>query len=72
MQLEPTQPMSCSVSKHFQAVNNIGIVNQTLSSIDANFELSSKDISLVSISVYSHFFRFMFETLIPVSSYVCL
>ena len=40
--------MSCSVSKHFQADNNIGIGNQTVSSINATFELSSKDISLVS------------------------
>ena len=45
VQLEQTQPMSCSVSKHFQADNNVGIGNETVSLINATFELSSQDIS---------------------------
>ena len=40
--------MSCSVSNSFEAENNAEIDSASVSSINANFELSSEDISLVS------------------------
>ena len=48
MQLEPTQPMSCSVSSSFETENKTEIDNTSVSIINETFELSPDDISLVS------------------------
>ena len=45
--MEPAQPMSCSVSNTFEAENKAEINNTSVSSLDATFELSAQDISLV-------------------------
>ena len=46
VKMEPAQPMSCSVSNSFEAENNeIEIDSASVSTINANFELSSEDIS---------------------------
>ena len=47
MKMEPAQPMSCSVSNSFEAENNAEIDGASVSTINANFELSPEDISLV-------------------------
>ena len=53
MQLEPTQPMSCSVSSSFETQNKTEIDNTSVSIINETFELSSDDISLVSVKIFS-------------------
>ena len=53
MQLEPTQPMSCSVSNSVEAENNAEIDNTSVSIMNATFELSAQDISLVSVQKFS-------------------
>ena len=45
--------MSCSVSNRFEAENNAEIDNTSVSTINAKFELSSEDISLVSDKIFS-------------------
>ena len=56
MQLEPSQPMSCSVSSSFETVNKTEIGNTSVSKINETFELSSDDISLVSDMIFSKAF----------------
>ena len=46
--LEPAQPMSCSVSNSFKVENKAEINNTSVSTLNATFELSAQDISLVS------------------------
>ena len=46
--LEAAQPMSCSVSNSFAAENKAEINNTSISTLNATFELSAQDISLVS------------------------
>ena len=46
--LEPAQPMSCSVSDSFEVENKAEINNTSVSTLNATFELSAQDISLVS------------------------
>ena len=53
VQLEPTQPMSCSVSSSFETENKTEIGNMSVSKINETFELSSDDISLVSDKIFS-------------------
>ena len=53
MQLEPSQPMSCSVSSSFETVNKTEIGYTPVSKINETFELSSDDISLVSHKIFS-------------------
>ena len=53
VQLEPTQSMSCSVSNSFEAENKAEINNTSVSTLNATFELSSDDISLVSDKIFS-------------------
>ena len=48
VKLEPNQPMSCFVSNSFEAINDISMKDESLASINATFELTSDDISLVS------------------------
>ena len=48
VQLEPAQPMSCSVGNSFEAENKAEINNTSVSTLNATFELSAQDISLVS------------------------
>ena len=47
MMMEPAQPMSCWVSNSYEAENNADIDTASVSAINANFELSPDDISLV-------------------------
>ena len=54
MQLEPTQQMSCSVSNSVEAENNAEIDNSSVSIMNATFELSAQDISLVSVQKFFH------------------
>ena len=49
--MEPAQPMSCSVSNTFEAENKAEINNTSVSSLNATFELSTQDISLVSYKI---------------------
>ena len=56
VQLEPTQPMSCSVSSSFKTENKTEIGNMSVSKINENFELSSDDIRLVSDMIFSKAF----------------
>ena len=49
--MEPAQPMSCSVSNTFEAENKAEISNTSVSSLNATFELSAQDISLVSYKI---------------------
>ena len=56
VQLEPTQPMSCSVSSSFETENKTEIGNMSVSKINENFELSSDDIRLVSDMIFSKAF----------------
>ena len=58
--MESAQPMSCSVGNSFEAENNAAIDNASVSTINANFELSSEDISLVS-----YIFQAIFQPLVP-------
>ena len=51
--LEPTQPMSCSTSNNYQDRIDVAIDDDTVASINETFELSSQDISLVSIKLYN-------------------
>ena len=53
VQLEPTQPMSCSVSSSFETVNKTEIDNTSIPKINETFELSSDDISLVLDKIFS-------------------
>ena len=53
VQLEPSQPMSCSVSNSFETKNKTEIDNTSVSKINETFELSSDDISLVSDKIFS-------------------
>ena len=53
VQLEPSQPMSCSVSSSFETENKTEIGNMSISKINETFELSSDDISLVSDKFFS-------------------
>ena len=48
VQLEPAQSMSCAVSNSFEAENKAEINNTSVSTLNATFELSAQDISLVS------------------------
>ena len=54
--LEPAQPMSCSVSDSFEVENKAEINNTSVSTLNATFELSAQDISLVS----KNYFIFIF------------
>ena len=45
VKLEPTQPLSCLVSDSFEANDYVAMEYESLSSINATFELSSDDIS---------------------------
>ena len=54
--MEPAQPMSCSVSNSFAAENNAEIDSASVSTINANFELSPEDISLVFYIFSTDFF----------------
>ena len=49
VELEPSQKMSCSVSSNFEAEDEAVINNAAVSPLNATFELSTQDISLVSI-----------------------
>ena len=46
--------MSCSVSNIFEAENKAEINNTSVSSLNATFELSEQDISLVSDKILSN------------------
>ena len=48
VELEPSQQMSCSVSSNFEAEDEAVINNAAVSPLNATFELSPQDISLVS------------------------
>ena len=50
--MEPAQPMSCSVSKNFESENRAEINNTSVASLNATFELSAQDISLVSYKIF--------------------
>ena len=54
--LEPAQPMSCSVRDSFEVENKAEINNTSVSTLNATFELSAQDISLVS----KNYFFFIF------------
>ena len=54
--LEPAQSMSCSVSNSFEAGDNAEINTPPVSTLNATFELSAQDISLVSYNVSKDFF----------------
>ena len=55
MMLEPPQSMSCLVSNSFEAEDKAEINNTAASSLNATFELSAQDISLVSYNVSKDF-----------------
>ena len=48
LQLEPAQPMDCTVRDIFETNFTSTLDNKVLPSLNGTFELSSKDISLVS------------------------
>ena len=48
IQVETTQPMSCSVSSSFETQDGATINDASISALNATFSLSSQDISLVS------------------------
>ena len=50
--MEPAEPMSCSVSSSFETENRAEINNTSVSSLNATFELSAQDLSLVSYKIF--------------------
>ena len=48
LQTEPAHPMECTVSDNFETNSTSNLDNKVLTSLNDTFELSSKDISLVS------------------------
>ena len=45
VRLEPVQPMSCLFSESFELINDVSIVDESLSPIISTSELSPDDIS---------------------------